>query len=245
MKRIAPVAMACAVSVAAATAVAENAQPRYDIAQVVRVEPVVEYRSRPQRNEYCYQQPETVVVYAPSYPPAYPPAYAGPSYGIGVSYGGYGGGHGRGHGYGHRGYGRGGGHGGSYFEGSYYAGGYGGNGEGVLGAIAGGLLGNQFGHGGGRVATTFFGAVLGDALVADYQRSSYPGGYSSGYAAPQPVSQQVVYRERCETRTEYVRDAPETGYDVTYRYQGRLYHIRTPFDPGESIRVRVDDLPAP
>lgn len=235
MNRIAPVAIACALSALVGTAAAGTGQPRYDVAQVVRVEPIVEYSTYPVQSEHCYQQPETVVVFAP----AYPQAYAGPSYGIGVGYGRYGG-----HGYGHRGYGHRGSHGGSYFQGSYYAGGYGGNAERVLGAIAGGVLGNQFGHGGGRVATTFFGALLGDALVADYQRNSgYSGAYGGGYAAAQPVAQQVVYHQRCEVRTEYVREAPETRYDVTYRYHGRLYHIRTPFDPGESIRVRVDDLP--
>ena len=34
------------------------------------------------------------------------------------------------------------------------------------------------------------------------------------------------------------------GYDVTYRYQGRLYHTRTDYDPGRRIRVRVEVTPA-
>src|SRR3546814_14675606 len=93
----APVAMACALSALVGTAAASTGQPRYDVAQVVRVEPIVEYTTYPVQREHCYQQPETVVAYAQPYPPAYPPAYAGPSYGIGVSYGGYGG-HGHGHG---------------------------------------------------------------------------------------------------------------------------------------------------
>ena len=35
------------------------------------------------------------------------------------------------------------------------------------------------------------------------------------------------------------------GYDVTYRYDGRTYRTRTPYDPGERLRVRVDQYVTP
>ena len=34
------------------------------------------------------------------------------------------------------------------------------------------------------------------------------------------------------------------GYDVTYRYHGRLHHTRMPYDPGKRVRVRTDVSPA-
>src|SRR3546814_3701504 len=63
----APVAMACALSALVGTAAASTGQPRYDVAQVVRVEPIVEYPTYPVQRAHCYQQPETVVAYAQPY----------------------------------------------------------------------------------------------------------------------------------------------------------------------------------
>lgn len=199
MNPILPAALAAALLVLAAPAAAVHGErygdePRYDIAKVERVEPVVEVVSEPVYSRYCREEP----VYEPVYEEVY--------------------------------------------EEGYYDGGYrGGQGERVLGAIAGGLIGNQFGHGDGRVAATFFGTVLGDALVADHQARR--SGYQSGYRSRYPVGERVSYRERCDTHTRYVREEHVRSYDVTYRYQGRLYHTRTAFDPGDSLRVRVDVMP--
>ena len=96
----------------------------------------------------------------------------------------------------------------------------------VLGAVIGGVIGHQFGGGHGRDAATAAGALIGANHVASQ------GG------------RRVVERETYETRCETVRDARYedelAGYDVTYRYHGRLYHTRTRHDPGSRIRVQVD-----
>ena len=102
----------------------------------------------------------------------------------------------------------------------------------LVGAIIGGVIGHQFGSGRGNDAATAAGALIG----ANHAASN---SYRSG---------RVVEREVIETRCETVRDARYEsrleGYDVTYKYQGRLYQTRTNYDPGKRIRVRVDVTPA-
>lgn len=102
----------------------------------------------------------------------------------------------------------------------------------VLGAIVGGVIGNQFGHGGGRAASTAFGAMLGHEMVRDTQGGYYQGG-----------REYTRYERRCQPRTEYRRDEQITGYEVTYRYQGRVYRTTTDYPPGPTIQVRVDVNP--
>lgn len=101
----------------------------------------------------------------------------------------------------------------------------------VLGGIIGGVLGNQVGSGSGRDAATVAGAALGYSLARDSQRRN---GYYS------PAREYTRYEPRCTTRTEYLRDEHVTGYDVTYRYNGRTYHTVTDYHPGDRIRVEVD-----
>lgn len=231
-----------AVAIALVLPLAAGAQEasHYVLAEVVRVEPIHEVISTPVVSRTCWQEPVYETVYAE--PEPYFGSSYGPSYAIAVS-----GGHqrGYGHGYGH-GYGRGRhGHGGGSYAFGYASGpgnGYpGGAGERVLGAIAGGLIGNQIGSGSGRAAATFFGAVLGDALVADNQARRY-GGYS-GYA---PATRTAVsWREVCREQTGYHRESSVQWYDVTYRWGGELYHTRTGFDPGDRLRVKVRVTPAP
>lgn len=106
----------------------------------------------------------------------------------------------------------------------------------ILGAIAGGVIGNQFGSGSGRVAATFAGAVLGDAIVRDHQYAGYRGG---------PPHQRVVYRERCRSvATGYRSNEYLDGYDVAYEFGGEIYRTRMAHPPGDRIRVRVDVQPA-
>jgi len=102
----------------------------------------------------------------------------------------------------------------------------------LVGAVIGGVIGHQFGSGRGNDVATAAGALIGanEAAQGSYRRD------------------RVVEREVLETRCETVRHARYEsrleGYDVTYRYQGRLYHTRTNYDPGKRIRVRVDVTPA-
>jgi uncharacterized protein YcfJ len=102
----------------------------------------------------------------------------------------------------------------------------------LVGAIIGGVIGHQFGGGRGNDAATAAGAFIGASHAAD---RSYSG-------------RRVVEREVIETRCETVRTARYEdrleGYDVTYKYRGRLYHTRTASHPGRSIKVRVSVTPA-
>ncbi|MGQ0587663.1 MAG: glycine zipper 2TM domain-containing protein [Gammaproteobacteria bacterium] len=101
----------------------------------------------------------------------------------------------------------------------------------LVGAIVGGVIGHQFGSGRGNDAATVAGAMIGADHAA---RNSWRSG-------------RVVEREVVETRCETVRPARYeervTGYEVTYRYHGRLYHTRTREHPGRTIRVRVSVTP--
>lgn len=102
----------------------------------------------------------------------------------------------------------------------------------LVGAVIGGVIGHQFGGGSGKDAATAAGAFIGANHAAN---NTYTRG-------------RVVEREVIETRCETVRpvryEEVVSGYDVTYRYQGRLYHTRTREHPGKFIRVRVDVSPA-
>lgn len=164
---------------AAAQEYREYAEPIYDWAEVVRVEPIVSVVNQPTYRDQCWDEPVTY---------REPPRYVR-----------------------HDGPGA----------------------PAVLGAIVGGVIGNQFGHGGGRAASTAFGAMLGHEMVRDTQGGYYAGG-----------REYTRYERRCAPRTGYRRDERVTGYDVTYRYQGRLYQTITDYPPGESLQVRVDVSPA-
>ncbi|HUP92486.1 MAG TPA: glycine zipper 2TM domain-containing protein [Solimonas sp.] len=101
----------------------------------------------------------------------------------------------------------------------------------IVGAIAGGVVGHQIGGGHGQDIATALGALIG-ASVAQQHSAAY---------REVPVSER--YEERCSTVNDSRYEQRIDGYDVTYRYNGRLYHTRTPYDPGDRIAVRVDVQP--
>jgi uncharacterized protein YcfJ len=103
----------------------------------------------------------------------------------------------------------------------------------VLGAIVGGVIGNQFGRGDGRDAATAAGALLGYHAVRDSQRR-YDRRYGGRY---------VEHRQVCRNETFYRTEERIVGYDVTYRYHGRLYTTRMNHHPGDRIRVMADVRP--
>ena len=100
------------------------------------------------------------------------------------------------------------------------------NGGSIIGAVAGGLLGAQVGKGNGRVAAAAAGAAIG-ALVGDRMDS----GYRDAYPVERPV-------ERCHTSSAY-RDEL-TGYQVRYRYRGRVGTVMLPYDPGATVLIGVE-----
>lgn len=102
----------------------------------------------------------------------------------------------------------------------------------LIGGAIGGLAGNNIGGGTGRDIATGVGAVLGLAMGSQIGRdtSSRP-------------TERVSYETRCDTYDSYRYESRVDGYDVTYRYNGRLYNTQLPYDPGRTIAVRVDVQP--
>jgi uncharacterized protein YcfJ len=99
----------------------------------------------------------------------------------------------------------------------------------ILGSILGAAVGNQFGGGRGRDVATIAGAVLGGSLGHDIKRRR-------SYASQ--GSREVV-EQRCRTINEQHVEERIDGYEVTYRFRGRDYATRMPYDPGDHIPVRV------
>ena len=96
----------------------------------------------------------------------------------------------------------------------------------VIGGIAGGLLGHQIGSGSGNTAATIAGTIGGAAVGNEIARRS---------GDPRAV-------ERCRTVSEY--EDRVVGYDVVYRFQGRDFATRLPYDPGRELPVNVTVAPA-
>ena len=95
----------------------------------------------------------------------------------------------------------------------------------VLGAIAGGLIGSTVGKGSGKVAAAAVGAATG-AVVGD----RWNDGSTRHESSPRQV-------ERCRVEDNY-REVI-SGYDVRYRFQGREYNTRLPYDPGKWLTLNV------
>lgn len=102
----------------------------------------------------------------------------------------------------------------------------------IIGGIAGGLLGNQVGKGTGRTVATAGGAVAG-ALVGDNLANNNNAAPAPTYAQQPVQSCRVV--DHWETRTN--------GYAVTYKYRGQNYTSVLPYQPGQTLRVRVSVNP--
>jgi len=98
----------------------------------------------------------------------------------------------------------------------------------VIGAIAGGLLGNTIGHGGGRAAATALG-VMGGALVGNAVEANGSPAYAQNV-------------QQCTTQTTY--ENRTVAYNVTYEYAGRQYTVQMPQDPGPTVRLQVTPMAA-
>lgn len=103
----------------------------------------------------------------------------------------------------------------------------------VLGGIIGGVVANSISHGSrrGRDAATVAGALLGSAIGHDASRQKNGGYYTTST------------ERRCEVTHETTYEEELVGYDVTYRYHGRLFTTRTQERPGKRIPVMVDVRP--
>lgn len=101
----------------------------------------------------------------------------------------------------------------------------------VIGGIAGGLLGSTVGRGNGRIAMAAVGAGVG-AVVGD--RMSQRNQVNDRQVRMVPIQ---TCREVADVQTI------ESGYDVTYQYNGREYRTVTTQHPGSTIEVDVSVLP--
>jgi len=107
----------------------------------------------------------------------------------------------------------------------------------VLGAIAGGVIGHQFGNSsGGRDRGTAAGAVIGGLVGNQIERDQRGG--ETVEVERVPVTRDV---QRCRTVGE-VREVP-AGFEVRYRYAGRDFVTRMPSEPGRRVRIAVDVQP--
>lgn len=95
----------------------------------------------------------------------------------------------------------------------------------LLGAVAGGAVGNQIGEGSGKAVATLAG-VIGGAMLGN--RIEGP--------PPATVQNQTL----CSTQTVY--ENRTVGYNVTYEYAGRQYQVQMPQDPGPTLRVQVSPV---
>ena len=92
--------------------------------------------------------------------------------------------------------------------------------------MAGGAIGNQFGHGEGRAVATILG-VVGGALLGNR--------IESNNNAPQ-----VQNVQNCTTQTSY--EDRTVGYNVVYEYGGQQYTTQMANDPGPTIRLQVTPM---
>ena len=95
----------------------------------------------------------------------------------------------------------------------------------VIGAIAGGVIGSQFGGGRGRTVATVGGAVAGGAIGRKVQ----------GNHQDQDTVTRVVKHCRPATKEE----EGLVLYDVVYAYQGQNLHVRLDHDPGDRLELPV------
>ena len=98
----------------------------------------------------------------------------------------------------------------------------------VIGAIAGGVIGNQFGRGSGRKLTTVAGAVGGGIAGKKIQEANQ---------ANDTVTRVV---KRCRDVVPG-KDSPQL-YDVVYAYQGQNLHAKLDYDPGNRVALPVRGL---
>lgn len=94
----------------------------------------------------------------------------------------------------------------------------------VLGAVAGGVLGHQFGGGRGRDVATVAGA-LGGGYAGNRVQSSM-----------QDNDTYTTQQQRC--KTVYDKEDKTLGYDVTYKIGDQQGKVRMDHDPG--IQIPLD-----
>jgi uncharacterized protein YcfJ len=95
----------------------------------------------------------------------------------------------------------------------------------VAGAVVGGVVGHQFGSGSGKDVATAAGAVAGGYAGNKVQEKMQAG------------NTYTTSERHCVTVGQTI-----TGYDVTYRLEGRQGVVRMDYDPGSRIPVKDGEL---
>jgi uncharacterized protein YcfJ len=98
---------------------------------------------------------------------------------------------------------------------------------GLMGAIAGGAIGNNVGGGNGRALATMIGLIGGAAMGENIE------------GAPAAQIQNV---QNCTTQTTY--ENRTVGYNVVYEFAGRQYSVQMPQAPGQFIPLQVTPVGA-
>lgn len=94
----------------------------------------------------------------------------------------------------------------------------------VIGGVVGGLLGNQIGRGNGHTLATVAGVAA--------------GGYAGNTIQKQMQSNDTVTRTEHQCTTRYSVSERVTGYDVTYRVDNQIGHVRMGEKPGKRIPLK-------
>ncbi|VAW91230.1 hypothetical protein MNBD_GAMMA23-1429 [hydrothermal vent metagenome] len=105
------------------------------------------------------------------------------------------------------------------------------NGKMLLGGLIGGIIGNNIGHGKSRKARAVVGALVGSQIgsnLADKQA------YRVRHAG---------YQQRCNTQNISKTRKQIDGYNVSYKFRGRIFTTKMPYDPGHKIALRVNLSP--
>ncbi len=98
----------------------------------------------------------------------------------------------------------------------------------AVGAVAGGLLGNQIGGGSGKTIATVAGAAA--------------GGYAGNQVQKNMQQKNVVSRTERRCRTVQESSSRTVGYDVRYRLGEEEGQVRMDHEPGPRIPVKDGKL---
>jgi uncharacterized protein YcfJ len=98
----------------------------------------------------------------------------------------------------------------------------------LIGAVVGGVVGHNLSDGFGRATATGLGAVVG-SVIGDRVEAG-------NTATTDSLARSCQTWTRTENRL--------IGYDVVYDYQGRRYATRLAQDPGPSLALNVNVVPA-
>ncbi|MEM7564200.1 MAG: glycine zipper 2TM domain-containing protein [Pseudomonadota bacterium] len=105
----------------------------------------------------------------------------------------------------------------------------------LAGGLIGGIIGHQIGKGNGNKVATAVGTLIG----AQIGHEAVNGDHKSHRQSRELAG----YEEVCKTRHRVSYEEVVDGYDVTYKYRGKRYHIEMPYDPGKRIKMRIQFTP--